>query len=124
MVQSSGIGSGRGLSRALDWSPTTKTAWCISRIPAKLNGRLMFGLPQQIPKMTSARSSLSKPKATFAPQNPCQLLNQMLLGRPLWSMLGRQCGEENAIVLRILPWQHGPVRDGLFTAITVRQIDV
>ena len=49
-------------------------------------------------------------QAALAPQDARQFLDQMLLGRPLRPVLGHQRRDDGAVLVGILPRQHGVAR--------------
>jgi hypothetical protein len=55
-------------------------------------------------------SGFRQAQAAFPPQYASQFLDQMLLGRSLRFMLGRERRDEGAVFVGILPGQHGVAR--------------
>ena len=71
--------------------------------------RLAIGGQRSL-KPAPVRGSLSKAKPALAPEDACDLLDEVLLGRPLRTMLGHQRLDNGPVFVGTLPGQHRVAR--------------
>ena len=86
---------------------TTDSSCSVSPRCASADFAVSLNRPKGPLEPVAVDGGLAHAQPALAPEDPGDLLDQVLLGRPLRRVLGHQCGEELPVLLRVLPRQDG-----------------